>query len=569
MSRAWQDHYDRGVPLQVDDAGWTVPDLLDRAVDRFFHSPALFYYGRSITFGELDELTSRFALVLRNLGVRRGDRVALMLPNTPQAIIGYFGALRAGAVVVWMNPLYSAPEVEAQLVDSGSETLVALDLFYPRIAAVYERTPLKRIIVTRLCDFFPLSLRLLYPIKARLSGRWVKVGKQPPTQDFVTLLRSVRASLNGEGDVSPRPRPDDLALLQYTGGTTGLSKGVMLTHRNLVVNAQQCRAWMPDFAEGKEIFLGVTPYFHSYGLSTTLHLAVMGGCEQILLPRFQVLEVMRAIERHRITVFSGIPTMFMAISEFERVGRYNLRSLRLCLSGANPLPADVQNRFEQLTGVTISEGYGLTEASPVTHCNPVHGTKVPGSIGLPFPGTECRIMDLETGRREVGEGEVGELTIRGPQVMQGYWNKQAETRAVLRGGWLYTGDMASRDATGFFYLVDRKKDMIKTRGENVYPREVEEVLFRHPGVGDAVVVGLPDRKFGEVVKAYVVLRKGWSLAQSALTEHCRQSLATFKVPTLIEFRSEIPRTLIGKALRRALRDEEVGKAQTEQPRAAI
>ena len=569
MQHLWQHNYDRGVPLTVDYANWTVLGLFYRAVERFSHSSALYYYGKRITFGDLDQLSRRFADALRTLGVHPGDRVAIMLPNTPQAIIGYLGAMRAGAVVVWTNPLYTAPEIEAQLADSGSETLLVLDLFYPRVAAVYERTPLKRIITTCLSDFFPLSLRVLYPIKARFTGRWVKVGKHPLVHDLLTLLKHAPISPNGDGSELFHPQPEDLALLQYTGGTTGISKGVMLTHRNLVANTLQCHAWVPDFADGQEIFLGVIPYFHSYGLSTTLNLALMGGCEQILLPRFQVVEVMRAIERHRVTIFSGIPAMFTAVSESDRVSRYNLRSLRVCLSGANPLPADVQDRFERLTGVSIAEGYGLTEASPVTHCNPVHGTKMRGSVGVPFPDTECRIMDMETGSREVAEGEIGELTVRGPQDMQGYWNKEKETRTVLRDGWLHTGDIASRDAEGFYYLMDRKKDMIKTRGENVYPREVEEVLFKHPAIVDAVVVGIPDRKFGEIVKAYVVLRNGLSVTETAITEHCRQSLARFKVPTAIEFRPELPRTLVGKVLRRALREEEVGKTQVEQPQPSL
>lgn len=558
MQRTWVGRYDPGVPPALDCPAWTVPDLLDRAARRYSASTALLFYGARLTFSDLDVLTTRFAFALRALGVRQGDRVALMLPNVPQAMIGYYGALKAGAVAVQTNPLYVSREIEAQLVDSGSETIVALDLFYPRIQTVQERTALKRVILTSLRDFLPPLPRLLYPLKARWSGRWIKVETQPPLYDLCGLLR---AAPNGATEPLPSLSPDDLALLQYTGGTTGIPKGVMLSHRNVVVNALQCRAWVPDFEEGREVFLGVIPFFHVYGLSTCQHLAVMNGCAQILLPRFQVTEVLQAIHRYRVTIFSGIPAMFLALSEYPKLGRYDLRSLRICLSGAGPLHAEIQDRFQRLTGVRISEGYGLTEASPVTHCNPIYGERPYGSIGVPFPETESRVVDLETGEREMPAGEIGELIVRGPQLMLGYWNKEADTRAVLRAGWLYTGDIVRRDESGFFYLVGRKKDMIKSRGESVYPREVEEVLFGHPAVKDAVVAGIPHRQLGEAVKAYVVLKNAQVVTESELIAHCRQSLASFKVPTTVEFRAELPRTLVGKVLRRVLRDEEARRPE--------
>ena len=556
MQRAWYRQYDPGVPHTRAYPAWTVPDLLTQSVAGYPSSTALLFYGTRLSFSELDELTTRFALGLRALGVSPGDRVAIMLPNSPQAIIGYYGALRAGAVVVQTNPLYVPREIEAQVVDSGSETIIALDLFHPRILSIKERTPLKRVILTSIRDFLPPLRRLLYPIKARFEGRWIHVEKQPPIFDFVALLDT-----KSQGDSASLPilKPDDLALLQYTGGTTGTSKGVMLTHRNVVANAVQCRSWVPDFQEGREVFLGVVPFFHVYGLSTCQHLAMMTGSALVLLPRFQVADVLQAIHKQRVTIFSGIPAMFMSINEFPKVSQYDLRSLRVCLSGASPLHTEVQDRFEHLTGVRISEGYGLTEAGPVTHCNPIYGQRPRGSMGVPFPDTDVRIVDLATGKGNMPTGEVGELIVRGPQVMAGYWNNEAETRAVLRRGWLYTGDIVRQDEMGFFFLVDRKKDMIKTRGENVYPREVEEVLFRHPDVKDAVVAGIPHHQFGEAVKAYVVLKEGRVLPEGNLIEYCRQSLARFKVPTAIEFRLELPRNLVGKVLRRLLRNEELNK----------
>lgn len=556
MHRSWHGRYDPGVPFSLAHPNWTLPDMLRRSVNRFPNSPALLFYGACLTYHDLDHLATRFAISLRSLGVRPQDRVAIMLPNLPQALIAYYGALLAGAVVVQINPLYVSREIEAQLTDSGSETMVALDLFHSRIEPIRERTALKRTILTGVQDFLPPLRRLLYPIKARMSGHWTRIKKDPSMYEFLGLLKG-----SAEGDTSPLPSlgPDDLALLQYSGGTTGTAKGVMLTHRNLVANAFQCRYWVPDFREGHEVFLGVIPFFHAYGLSTCQHLAVLAGCPLILLPRFQVTEVLEAIQKYRVTIFSGIPAMFMKVSESPKVGRYDLRSLRVCLSGASPLRAEVQDRFRRLIGVEISEGYGLTEASPVTHCNPVYGEHPEGSIGVPFPDTDVRLVDLDSGERAVPAGGLGELVVRGPQVMQGYWNKPAETRSVLRDGWLYTGDIAREDARGFFYLVDRKKDMIKSRGETVYPREVEDVLCGHPAVQEAVVVGVPDPLLGEAVKAYVVLAEGRRLSEQELIGYCRQGLAKFKVPSTVEFRQELPRTFVGKALRRVLREEAAPK----------
>ncbi len=553
MLQPWFRHYDPGVPPFCRYPQWTVGDLPQRSATRFPEHPALIFYGRRVSFRQFDELSTRFARALIALAVRPGDRVALMLPNIPQSLIAYYGALKAGAIVVPINPLYVSREIEAQLADSGSETLVVLDQFFPRLEEVRRHTGLPlRTIVTSVRDFLPPGLRLLYPFKAMLSRRWIRIDARPPVYEFLTLLAGTSAS--GRAAL-PKPRPDDLAQLQYTGGTTGTPKGVMLTHRHLITNAFQCRCWVSDFREGGEIFLGVVPFFHAYGLSTCQNLAVMTGCSIVLLPRFQVLEVLRAIQRYRVTVFSGIPMMFSKMSEFPEAHRYDFRSLRVCLSGGSGLPADVQERFERLTGVRISEGYGLTEAGPVTHCNPIYGEHPRGSIGLPFPDTDARLVDLETGRRDMPVGEVGELLVRGPQVMEGYWNNEAETKAVLSDGWLRTGDIAKRDDRGFFFVVDRKKDLIISRGENVYPREVEEVLLKHPAVGDAVVIGIPHPQYGEAVKAYVVTRSGRSATAQELIEHCSRSLARFKVPAAVEFRAELPRTAVGKVLRRMLRDE--------------
>jgi long-chain acyl-CoA synthetase len=561
MQPPWTRHYNQGVPSTCTYPNYTLPDLLRSAATRFPDSPALLFYGTSITFSKLDQCIHRFAMSLQKIGVRQGDRVAIMLPNIPQAIIAYYGVLAAGATVVQTNPLYLEAELETQLRDSGAETILTLDLFYPRIKHIEPRTPLRRIIVTSVKDYLPLGKRVLYLIKTKVSGRSASIPKRPSLYDFREMLSP---SLAVSDYARPSLSPEDLALLQYTGGTTGTPKGVMLSHQNILANTLQCRAWVPDFQEGREVFLGVIPFFHVYGLSTCQHLAMVTGSTLVLLPRFQVTEVLEAIQEHQVTIFSAIPMMFMKITEFPKIQRYNLRSLRVCLSGASPLHAEVQDRFERLTGVRISEGYGLTEAGPVTHCTPVYGHHPRGSIGVPFPDTEARIVDLETGEHVMPVGQIGELILRGPQIMQGYWNNERETRQVLRNGWLYSGDIARQDETGFFYLIDRKKDMIKTRGENVYPREVEEVLFRHSAVKDVVVAGVPDHRLGEAVKAYVVLHHGQVISESELITHCRQCLAAFKVPSSIAFRQELPRTLVGKALRRALQSEETSKVDSEQ-----
>ncbi len=556
MPRSWISRYDPGVSATVDYPEWTIPDLLRRSASRFPESPALFFYGTRISFRELNDLSTRFARGLRRLGVQTGDRVALMLPNIPQAVIAYYGVLKAGAVVTPTNPLYVEREIQSQLIDSGSETIIALDLFYPRIRAIREQTHLpERIILTSLRDFLPTIKRLLYPIKARWTKRWIVVEKNPPVYDFLQLLEPMSPERDADVPHLPTVEPDALAQIQYTGGTTGTPKGVMLTHRNVVVNTMQGRFWCSNFREGKEIFLGAVPLFHCYGLNTCQNLAVATGSLIILLPRFHADEAVKAIQQHRVTIMSGVPMMFSMMTDFPKVRRYDLHSIRVCLCGASPLPAEVQEGFERLSGVTISEGYGLTEAGPTTHCNPIQGEHPRGSMGLPFPDTDARIVDLETGLRDVPTGEAGELIVRGPQVMQGYWKKEADTCAVLREGWLYTGDIVRRDVQGFFFFLDRKKDVIKPWGETVYPREVEEILFQHPAVHEAVVVGIPDRHYGEAVKAFVVPIEGSSVTERDLIEHCRKSLARFKVPVAIEFRSELPRTIIGKVLRRALRDD--------------
>ena len=552
MERPWLKHYGAGVPATLPYPEISLHQTLTDSALRFPERPALDFYGGSLSYRELEELTNRFAGALSELGVKKGERVAVMLPNVPQALIAYFGALRAGACVVQTNPLYVGREISHQIGDSGAETIVTLDQFYPRIQEVMSKTPLKRVILTNVRDYLPWLKRLLYPLKARRERQWVVVKRVAPVHDFGALIRAAPREFPDLG-VSPH----DLALLQYTGGTTGVPKGAMLTHRNLVVNAVQCRYWLAGLQDGQEVFLGVLPFFHVYGMSTCQNLAILLAAKIVLLPKFQADEVLKAIGSHHVTAFPGIPAMYHALNNHPKVGEYDLRSVRFCISGAGPLFSEVQNRFEALTGSRLVEGYGLTEASPVTHCNPMIGERRPRSIGVPVPDTDVRLVDLETGRPMEEPGAIGELQIKGPQVMRGYWSNTEETAAVFQDGWLCTGDMASVDNDGFYYIQDRKKDMIKSGGLNVYPREVDECLCQHPKVKDACVIGVPQELRGEKIKAFVVLKEGQSATAAELLDHCRERLAKFKVPKQIEFRTELPKTLVGKVLRRVLLDEEL------------
>ncbi len=551
----WVRFYEEGVPEHLTYPDRSLGQMLAETARKFPDHTALLFYGKKVSYGELDRLANRFGHALEHLGIRKGDRVALMLPNIPQMVIAYYGALRIGAVAVPTNPLYHAHELEVQLNDSGAETLVAVDMFYPVIAQALPRTAVTRVILCGIKDYLPFPLNLLYPLKARIEKQWVAVKRVPPLYDFSALLES-------GSDAAPDAviSPDDVAILQYTGGTTGIPKGAVLTHRNLMVNSVQCRTWLTVRSEGEERILSVIPFFHVYGMTTAMNLGILIGAELILLPKFHTKEVLAFINKYLPTIVPGIQAMYQAIGHYPGIEKYDLTSIKAAISGAGPLMREVQDRFEHLTRSRIVEGYGLSEASPVTHANPIFGRRKPGTIGLPWPDTEARIVDIETGERELDAGTAGELVVKGPQVMQGYWNKAAETAAALRGGWLHTGDIALRDDEGYFMIVDRIKDMIKTVGENVYPREIEEVLFSHPKVKDAVVVGLPHEEFmGEKIKAYVVLKEGQEATAEEIIDYCRQELSKFKVPKEVEFRSQLPKTLVGKVLRRVLRDEEMKK----------
>lgn len=552
----WHAYYEKEVPPTLDYEKVPLYSYLENAHRHYPASPALHFMGKTMTYEELYEETETFARVLQSMGVEKGDRVALMLPNSPQVIIAYYGALLIGAIVVQTNPMYKERELKYQLVDSGATVMVCVDLVYERVAAVYAETELEKIIVTSVKDYLPFPKNMLYPLKLRREGTVINIPREPFIFHWVERMKREMPELK-RPVIDPQ---EDLALLQYTGGTTGLAKGVKLTHFNLTANAEQARVWSHRSEEGKERILAVLPFFHVYGMTTVMNLAMLLAAEVILIPRFDASQILKTINRLRPTLFPGAPTMYAALLNHPELEKYDVRSIEACLSGAAALPLEVQEKFEQVTGGRLVEGYGLTETSPVTHANPIWGHRKNGSIGIPVPDTEARVVDPETGE-ELPLGEIGELAVRGPQVMKGYWNMPEETANVLQDGWLRTGDMAKMDEEGYFYIVDRKKDVIVASGFNIYPREVEEVLYEHEAVLECAVAGVPDDYRGETVKAYIVLKSGKNVSADELEQFCRERLAAFKVPRLFEFRDELPKTLVGKVLRRVLVEEEREKRE--------
>ena len=552
--KPWLSSYDEGVPKTLEYPEETLPELLDKIAGRFPDAPALYYFGSRMNYRELNEKVNQFANLLIKEGIKPGDRVALYLPNCPPCVIAFFGILRAGAILTQLNPLYSVAETSYQLKDSGAKHVVSLDRFVPILREVASQCDLKKVWITRINDYFPIPLKWLYPLKAKKEKMWVDWPTEPLFHSFVKELGKFPGS-----PVSVPLKMDETALLQYTGGTTGVAKGVILTHRNLIANAYQCKYWFPGLPEGKEVFMLTIPIFHCYGMTAGMTFALTLGASIILVPKFDVVQVLKAVDKYKVSIFPGIQAIYVAINNCPQVAKYNVRSIKACLSGAGPLHQEVQKKFEALTGGKLVEGYGLTEASPVTHCNPVFGKRKIGMIGLPFVGTDSKIMDLETGTKELKPKDIGELVIKGPQVMKGYWNHPEETAMVLKDGWLYTGDIGYMDEDGFFAIVDRKKDMVKVGGENVYPRDVEEVLFQNEKVLDCVVAGVPDEKLVDKIKAYIVLKPGCESTPQEVIDFCKGRMAKYKVPKEVEFRAALPKNMVGKMLRRLLVEEEKAK----------
>ena len=543
--KPWLRHYDFSVPAHANYPRQSVYQVLRLAASHYGDRPATAFMGAQLTYAELAARADRLAAALAGLGVGKGDRVGIMLPNCPQYVVGFFAVLRLGAVVVNLNPLYTPREVEFFVSDSGMRAVLTLDTLAPTFQALPSPSPLQSIIVTSLQEY-----------SARPDG----ASPAPAgTRSFTKLLTGAGEAQPPRVDIRPE---EDVAVLQYTGGTTGVSKGAMLTHYNLYTNTLQMSLWGNYFTKkGEERYLLMIPYFHIYGQTCGMILGAWNGALQVLVPKFDVNLLVETLRQYRPTYFPGVPTLFIALLNHPGAKACGLDRVRRYNSGSAPLPLEVLDRFEALSGQPLLEGYGLTEASPTTHSTPLLALRKPGSIGLPLPDTECKIVDLEAGRREVPVGEAGELCVKGSQVMKGYWNRPDETAIALRDGWLYTGDVARMDEDGFFYIVQRKKDMVIVSGFNVYPNEVEDVIFTHPAVLEAAVIGVPDAYRGEAVKLFVVPRPGAQVTADELTEHARARLAKYKVPSQVEFMDSLPKSAVGKVLRRALREQEEARRQ--------
>jgi long-chain acyl-CoA synthetase len=573
--RPWLASYPLDVPHTLapypERSMWS---LLEQSAERFPDAPAVAFpvapLARRLTYRQLKEEAERFAGALASVGVGKGHRVGLVLPNCPQYVVAFFGIQRLGAVAVGNNPLYTRQEMTHQLTDAGIQTLIVLDVLYPTIGKIRDEVGLRQVVVTEIGDYLGFPINKVARVKQRREARH-EGHPWPPVPADHEVIRW--PDLMSRATSSPPPlevdATEDIAALVYTGGTTGLSKGAMLTHHNLVSNAIQTGAWFTDVKDGEEAIMCVLPFFHSYGLSAVMNVGISRAMKLILQPRFELEMALKAIDKEKATLFPGVPRIYIAINEWEEREKYDLSSIRACFSGAAPLPVAVAEKFEGITGGRLVEGYGLTETSPVTHINPIYGKRKFGSIGLPITDTDCKIVDLDDPEKEVAPGQEGELCIAGPQVMAGYWNRPEETADMIRVHgdgirWLHTGDIAKVDEEGYFSIVDRKKDMIIVSGFNVYPTDVEQVLYRHPKVKQVCVVGVPDERTGESVKAFVVLKEGVGSSEDEILSWARDpehGLTGYRAPKHIEFRDELPTTLVGKVLRRVLLDEERQKAR--------
>jgi long-chain acyl-CoA synthetase len=552
--KPWLTSYEKGVPEKIEYEEICLPEILERTAGKFPDKMALLFQGYKITYRELNNMVNRFASCLHGFGIKKGDSVAILLPNLIPCVAACYATLRIGGIVVMNNPLYSDRELEHQFNDSGSKVLVTIDLLGNRMIDLRSKTNIKQIIYTSIGDYLPFPKNLLFPLVAKKKKLAADVKSAENVFKWKTVLEK---SSSNPPDV--KLAFDDVAMYQYTGGTTGVSKGVMLTHSNLSKQIQQIGAWFPTF-DSNEIMLGALPFFHVFGLTTAMNLSIYLGWGNILVPKPQPEPLLEAIRKFKPTFAPLVPTMYIGILNHANIDKIDLTSINGCFSGSAPLPVEVIRNFENKTGAVIVEGFGLTESSPVTHINPYAGGKrKAGSIGIPISDTDCRIVDLNDGKTEVSVGESGELLVKGPQVMKGYWNNPDETANTLKNGWLYTGDIAKMDEEGYFYIVDRKKDMVISGGYNVYPRDIEEVLYENPKVQEAAVIGVPHPTRGESIKVFVVLKEGKTATQESLIEYCSEKLARYKLPTEIEFRTELPKTNVGKILKKELRAEEMAK----------
>ena len=555
--RPWIKNYDKGVPATIEYPKIPLFQLLENSAQKYPDRACTIFKGAVISYKEMSAVTDRIAAALVAMGVKKGDRVGIFMPNTPQFVMAYFGILKAGGVVVATNPLYTPPEIEYQVNDSGVEIMFVMTNFYKTIKAAQPKTKIKKLIVTNIKETLPPVLRVLFTLaKEKKGGFRIEGGLAEGDIWFQDLLAKYANS--------PRPKldigPDDTALFQYSGGTTGVSKAAVATHFNVLADTLQIKSWMTNLVEGQEIVLMAIPLFHVYGMVAGMLFAMSTGASMVMIPNARdIPDVLENINKFHPTIFPGVPTLYNAINNRPDVkaGKYNLSSIKACISGSAPLLRETKETFERLSGGKVFEGFGLSEAPTATHCNPLNGVNKTGSIGMPLPDVDCKIINLDDGETEMPLGEIGEIVINGPQVMKGYHNMPTETANTLRTlkdgkVWLFTGDIGRMDEDGYFYIVDRKKELIKPGGYQVWPREVEEVLAANPKVMDVGVAGIPDPYRGETVKAWIVLKPGETATEEELKAFCKERLAAYKVPTHYEFRAELPKTTVGKILRREL-----------------
>lgn len=552
LAKPWLSSYDAGVPEHMEYEMICLPDFLKRSANLFPDKMALTFQGYRLSFARLNDMVNRFAACLTDFGIKKGDRVAIVLPNTIPCVVAYYAVLRVGAITVMNNPLYTDRELLHQFTDAEAKVLITLDLLANRMIDLRPKTQIRQIVYTGIGDYLPFPKKLLFPLVAKRKKLSATVKAAHELYRWKPLMARY----------APHPPAvvldfEDVAMFQYTGGTTGIAKGVMLTHGNLSKQIQHISAWFPTFADD-EVMLGALPFFHVFGLTTAMNLAIYKGWGNILVPKPQPSQLLEAISRFKPTFAPLVPTMYIGILEHPDIERIDLSSIKGCFSGSAPLPLEVISAFEKKTGAVIVEGFGLTESCPVTHINPFRGKRKVGSVGVPISDTLCRIVDLNDGTTDVPVGETGELLVKGPQVMKGYWRQPDETEETLADGWLRTGDIAKMDEDGYFYIVDRRKDMIIAGGYNVYPRDIEEVFFGHPNVLEASAIGIPHPKRGETIKVFVVLKEGQAVSEAELIKYCEDKLAKYKWPTQIEFCRELPKSNVGKVLKKDLRVRERG-----------
>ncbi|MEM0134666.1 MAG: long-chain fatty acid--CoA ligase [Thermoplasmatales archaeon] len=547
--RIWLKVYDKGIPADVECKETKPYDFLKNTSGKVPERLAVVFFNYKINFKTLNEKVGSFASFLKSMGVAKGDRVALDLPNCPQYIIAYYAINKIGAVVTQISPTYFKVEINRIIEDSGAKVLIIFDDLLPRITDTVKAFPNLIVVATRIEDYLSFPLNFLYGLQRRVGKKYVKI---PEGYRRFKEFESFKPEQDENND------PNSLAVLQYTGGTTGVPKGAMLTNKNLVCNTIQSISTIPNPKFGEDTMLSVIPFFHVFGMTVAMNFPIKIGATMVLQPKPDVDGIFKLIKKYHPSFFPGVPTLYSGLLSKEEIHKIDMKSVQYCLSGSAPLPVEIIEQWDNITGGHLVEGYGLTEASPVTHVNPFYGRIKAGSIGIPLPSTYAKIVDIETGTKEMPVNSEGELIIKGPQVMQGYYKNPQETAMVLKNGWLYTGDIGKMDEEGYFYIVDRKKDVIIVGGFNVYPREIEEILYQNPKVKEAAAVGVKEAQHGEVVKAFVVLKDGQTATEEEIKEFFQGKIAKFKIPRYVEFRKELPKTLVGKILRRELREKEEG-----------